>query len=108
MPRSHQRMLLALAVVAVTVPVLESVLHLSSGVLFVLPALLLAVPLLFGRYLGERTLSRLAGKLTPQRPRRTAARPRVRPTLVLLPRGGRLIAASLAVRPPPRGGLLTR
>jgi hypothetical protein len=64
------------------------------------PVLLLLVPLLAGRYPGERALLSLRH---PERPRlrpslRAVARPRF---VAILARGGRLIGCSLAVRPPP-------
>jgi hypothetical protein len=65
------------------------------------PLFLLAVPLLAGRYVGEERLERLRGdSAVPRRvPRPSPAGTRRSP--VLLPRGGRLIAEALAVRPPP-------
>jgi hypothetical protein len=74
----------------------------ATMLLYLLPALALAVPLLLRRYPGERRLLALiAGRSEPRRragARTTAtARPRA-----LVPRGGLLIACSLAVRPPPR------
>lgn len=73
-----------------------------SDLLVGLPALLFALPLLAGRYVGEERLARLA-RMVPTASRRAAGS---LPTtacreLPVLPRGGRLIAASLAVRPPP-------
>jgi hypothetical protein len=73
----------------------------SVGLLFLTPALLLAVPLLAGRYLGAEHLSRVARTGTSRRRRPAAAG--LLPCVWgdVLPRGGLLIAASLAVRPPP-------
>lgn len=71
--------------------------------LHVAPLVLLAIPLVAGRYLGEARIERLARAFRPRRPRGarvpTAAIPLRTPRL--LPRGGRLIASSLSVRPPP-------
>jgi hypothetical protein len=74
----------------------------GAQVLLASPALVLALPLLAGRYVGERRIARLAARL---------AAPRVRAARVLLarlpraprvlPRGGRLLAAALAERGPP-------
>jgi hypothetical protein len=73
-----------------------------SDVLLALPALLLSLPLLAGRYLGEEQLARLAAGFVSARRRRSAVSTMcVRAARRTLPRGGRLIAASLAVRPPP-------
>jgi hypothetical protein len=73
----------------------------TDFLLYAAPALLIAFPLAFGRYVGEDAIARLKG-LAPRRPRPAAAllargvrrEPRVRP-------GGLLIAASLAGRAPP-------
>ena len=67
------------------------------------PLLLFLATLVAGRYVGEERIARLAARL--RRPGRR--RPRVvllgqpQSTPVVLPRGGRLIAASLAHRGPP-------
>jgi hypothetical protein len=85
--------------------VLASLCHVPgavTGVLFLAPALLLLFPLLCGRYVGEHQVARFAAAWGARRrpargalgsPRSIALRP--------VPRGGRLIACSLAVRPPP-------
>lgn len=73
---------------------------LAMGLLYLLPAIALALFLFLGRYPGERTLRRL---------RRALASPRSRPASSPLPRvhaaelfrGGRLLAVSLAGRAPP-------
>jgi fatty acid desaturase len=92
---------LAVAVLAVAaIGLLAALGALAPGVLMLLPALLLTLVLVAGRYPGERLLERWR-----------RARPRVRRALatVLAPgrrppqlvRGGRLIAAALAGRAPP-------
>jgi hypothetical protein len=74
----------------------------AGDALLALPVLLVLLPLLAGRYIGEERLARIAAAFVSSRRRRApllaATARRVSPTL---PRGGRLIAASLAVRPPP-------
>ncbi len=79
-----------------------------SDVLLAVPALALALPLLAGRYVGEERLARLAATSVVVRRR---AAPVLAPTggcpRHRLPRGGRLIAFSLAVRPPPAPPALT-
>jgi hypothetical protein len=71
---------------------------LDTGLLFLAPAFVLLLPLLAGRYDGERALTPLAA-----RARRVVAaafhlaRPRAR----LVPRGGLLVGCSLAGRAPP-------
>jgi hypothetical protein len=72
---------------------------LDTGLLFLTPAFVLALPLLAGRYLGA---DRLAARRAPLRRRVAAAihhlpRPRAR----LVPRGGLLLGCSLAGRAPP-------
>jgi hypothetical protein len=69
--------------------------------------LVLALPLLGGRYVGEERLVRLARRAPVRRPRPRSAAPPVghRAVRRAAPRGGLLIAASMAVRPPPALGL---
>jgi hypothetical protein len=69
---------------------------------YLLPALVLLLALLARRYPGERALARIARRRARprRRPRAAVLAHHTRPR-VSLPRGGRLIAASLAVRPPP-------
>lgn len=72
----------------------------SDGIPFLAPALLLALPLARGIYVGEERLLAVAG------PRDRGARAPARsvPTHAAerqVPRGTRLIATSLAKRPPP-------
>jgi hypothetical protein len=68
----------------------------------VLPALLLLVALVMRRYPGEPALLALMARARGKRRRApiAVAPPRSRPR-VAVPRGGCLIASSLAVRPPP-------
>jgi hypothetical protein len=79
----------------------------GDGLLFVLPALLFGLVLLARRYPGERLL--VAARVA-QRTRwpRAQSQPRVRArsAAATIVRGGRLLACSLAVRPPPRAVLL--
>ena len=100
MPRREQMLLLWLAAFSTTAVVVVAVLG-AAELLHLMPLLVILLPLLGGRYVGEERLALLAA--AGSRPTR-----RLRPTrLVLpraplaLPRGGRLIATSLAVRPPP-------
>lgn len=102
--RRDLRPLLAIAVLGVIVALAESVTGLHTGLLLLSPALVLALPLVAGRYLGEDTLERLAARRAVPRPRvrSTAAAPvpRRRPR-ALVARGGLLLAAALAERGPP-------
>jgi hypothetical protein len=73
----------------------------DTGLLYLAPALLLCAPLMFGRYVGEEQLAELA-KRSPRSPARRASRlPVPRSHVRLMQRGGRLVASSLAKRPPP-------
>jgi hypothetical protein len=74
----------------------------ETGLLYLAPALLLCAPLISGRYVGEEQLAELA-KRSPRRTARRASRlPVPRSHVRLMQRGGRLVASSLAKRPPPR------
>ncbi len=101
MTRRDRRLLFGLAALTLALAALTHV-GVHSDVLLALPALLFALPLVAGRYVGEARLARLAATFVPTR--RGAASP-IPPTARRsprsLPRGGRLIASSLAVRPPP-------
>jgi hypothetical protein len=101
MPRRDQRILLGLAALTVLLAVLQSVTGMSGDVLLATPALVLLLPLLAGRYVGEDGIARLGAILAPPRRRAVvhAAPPRRAPRV--LARGGRLIAVALAHRGPP-------
>ncbi|HEX3875064.1 MAG TPA: hypothetical protein VHW26_13005 [Solirubrobacteraceae bacterium] len=75
----------------------------TTPLLFLGPWLLVLAPLVAGRYVGERSLLRLVRHVRRRpAPRRSqASRSPRRPAIRRLPRGGRLLACSLAVRPPP-------
>jgi hypothetical protein len=79
----------------------------SGALLQLAPALLLAVALLLGRRPGEQTIERMRARLAPTARVRgrtsRAAGARRAPSLLLLPRGGRLVGAPVAARPPPAG-----
>lgn len=92
----------ALAITLCWVAVLAAV-GSTDVLLFIAPALLIAIPLFAGHYLGEELIVKLAAKRV--RPRRRAVtapghRPSSTPTS-RRPRGTSLIAFSLAKRPPP-------
>jgi hypothetical protein len=72
-----------------------------SGLLYLLPALLLALALLTRRYPGERVLVALRGGRRARWPRPRSRAPVRRPVRLVAVRGGLLIGRSLAVRPPP-------
>lgn len=101
MPRRDLRILLALCVLAVGFAVAHNAAGLSIGFLFMAPALVIAMALVAGRYVGEDKLTRFVRALPRVRPAVPSGRTPRLPFACLLPRGGRLIASSLAVRPPP-------
>jgi hypothetical protein len=90
---------IAAPLVLLTLAVLsQSVGGAQSGVMYLLPALVLAVVVFTRRYPGERVIERLRADAAPAR---AASTPRPRPRLYAHERGGRLIARSLAGRAPP-------
>ncbi|MCW3040482.1 MAG: hypothetical protein JWM31_2387 [Solirubrobacterales bacterium] len=105
--RRYRCVVLFLGVLAVGIALAQTVQGVDLGLLFLAPALVLVLPLLAGRYLGERQLERLR---TAFRPRRVRA-PRVLraggPSVVrsVSAAGGALLAASLGRRGPPRSVL---
>lgn len=106
---THDLRRLALALTAVG---LCCVLPISLGapvdLLLAAPVLLLALPLLSGGYVGEELLHRIARSRASRHPRRRVPSdgPPARPARTPVPRGGALIAASLAVRPPPAAAIV--
>jgi len=98
----------ALAVLSVAFAAVQSLSGLNPDVLLAAPALLLFLPLLAGRYVGEEGLLRVAARSRASRIRAVSSvRPAPRAPRVLA-RGGRLIAAALAERAPPAPLLLAR
>jgi len=69
--------------------------------LYLLPAVLLVIPLLVRRYPGERVLIGLRRVERTRWPRPRSSVPTHRRVALVAVRGGRLIGCSLAVRPPP-------
>jgi hypothetical protein len=100
-PARDRRILIAAAVATSALLLLAAVAGHADVLAYAAPLFLVAVPLLAGRYVGEERLEALRHHVA-RRPRRPVAeRPRAQRPVVLLPRGGRLIAEALAVRPPP-------
>ena len=105
MARARWLHIFLLVVSIAAFPVALYVPGMETGVLFLSPAIVLLASLLTGRYVGEDRLARLAAARRPPRRRDSLAR---NPALAgaanrrpPMPRGGRLVATSLAVRPPP-------
>jgi hypothetical protein len=94
--------LVALGLLCAAAPAL---LWLDPTALCVLPALVLIVLFVLRPYPGERVLAAVArARRRPRRPARSSA-PVALEARVLVPRGGLLLARSLAVRPPPAAPL---
>jgi hypothetical protein len=105
MTRRDRRVLVALTLLSSLGLLAEAAGMLAPTLLYAAPLLIVALPLIAGRYVGEERIARLARAVQRRRRPRAAARvavpPGTRRALRAVPRGGRLIAASLAVRPPP-------
>jgi hypothetical protein len=103
MPQRDQRLLLAAALVMSALLLLATLAGHPDLLPYAAPLFLLAVPLLAGRYVGEERLERVRAGLgrAPLRGPRAETPPASRRLRASLPRGGRLIAHSLAERPPP-------
>jgi hypothetical protein len=100
---SRRRLLLvAYAVLVAAWTALELISGGGAGLLYVGPVLVLCAPLVAGRYVGEERLLALAGRAVVRRSRRPARVPLPRTRVRAMERGGRLVARSLAKRPPPR------
>jgi hypothetical protein len=99
--RRDRQLLFALAGLSLGLASLTLV-GVHSDVLLAVPVLVFALPLFAGRYVGEQRLAQLAAEFVVRRRRPAAAlEPTVRRAPDSVPRGGRLLAVSLAVRPPP-------
>ncbi|HZO05566.1 MAG TPA: hypothetical protein VFB52_04205 [Solirubrobacterales bacterium] len=98
--RFSPRLGLALTLVWVALLALTGAEH---ALLFLAPALLIAIPLLGGHYVGEELIARLVRRRRRPRPARALVARRVAPAPAA-PRGAALLALGLAVRPPPRFG----
>lgn len=103
MPRSEHRRLVLSALATATAVLLAGLAGHAELVAYAAPVVVLALPLLGGRYAGEEQIARLATRARRAQPHRRPAadRPAHRPVAIGIARGGRLIADSLAVRPPP-------
>jgi hypothetical protein len=102
MMASSQRSMAALALASSALVLGACLLGLGAEIAYAVPPLALAVPLLAGRFVGEERIAH-AARARRRRPLRAPRHTRIagRAASVVLPRGGRLIAFSLAVRPPP-------
>jgi hypothetical protein len=102
--RARHRCVL-IAIVCVLAIAALALLRLDASALCALPALALPLLLALRRYPGERfvaALSRARRVRRPRAPQGACPAPRA---FIAVPRGGLLLARSLAVRPPPRASL---
>ncbi len=101
--RRDLRPLLVLAVIGVCVALGQTVAGLDTGLVLLSPALVLMLPLLMGRYLGEERLERLVVRVRPRRRRAgsTSLAGSARRPGHAARRRGRLLAHALAERGPP-------
>jgi hypothetical protein len=104
-PARLRRALAAVTWLAGLAIVAFALVTLDAAALGVLPALLLTALVALRRYPGERSLARLVARVRRLRPRPRASAPSAAVRVAAIPRGGLLIACSLAVRPPPRASL---
>ena len=108
MPRRDLRVLVTLTLLSSLCLLAEAAGVLAPALLYAAPLLLIALPLIAGRYVGEERIARLARAVQRRRCRpaaRLSAPAGALRALRTSPRGGRLIAHSLAVRPPPAASL---
>lgn len=102
--RRDMTVLALVSLVTMLVALLETLGATHAGLLHLAPALVLLLPLVAGRYVGEDRLARLATNVRVPVVLRAPASvvPQLsRTARVLAARGARLLAASLAERGPP-------
>ncbi len=101
----EQRLLLGAALATSVLLLVAALAGHTELVAYAAPLVVLALPLVAGRYVGEETLERLRERAAarPRVPHTAAAGGGARRGLVAFPRGGRLIAHALAERGPPQG-----
>ena len=103
MPSRRDRIVLwAFAVLVVAWMVAEALTGSETGLLYLAPALVLALPLVLGRFPGEERLAGLAGPSRAAAARAPARIVAPRSHVRVMQRGGVLVASALAKRPPPR------
>jgi hypothetical protein len=100
LPR-RRLVLLSFTLLVAALSVLAVLTGAETGLLYLAPALVLCVPLVLGRYVGEEQLAGLAGRSAPRTSRRPSRLRVPRSHVRVMQRGGRLVASSLAKRPPP-------
>jgi hypothetical protein len=101
LPRRDRIVLWAFALLVVAWMVAQALSGSATGLLHLAPALVLALPLILGRYPGESKLAELAGTSRTPTARRPSRIPMPRSHVRVMQRGGRLVASAMAKRPPP-------
>ena len=99
-----QRLMVIFASMASLAMLLAAMAGHTEILAYAAPLLVLLLPLLAGRFVGEERIARAAARIRrARRPRPAVAAEPVTwlRGMTLIPRGGRLIARALAVRPPP-------
>jgi hypothetical protein len=104
-PRGHRLVLLTFALVVAAWMTAETLTGMQTGLLYLAPALVLALPLILGRYVGEEQLVGLAGRARTRPRRRVSRIAGPRSYARVMQRGGRLVASGMAKRPPPAAAL---
>ena len=94
------RLMALLGVLVVAMTAAQTVAGLDAGLLHLAPALVLVLPLIAGRYVGEERLAALGAAFSVPAERASAA-PLPRAAARTLVLGGRLIAAVRVERGPP-------
>jgi hypothetical protein len=105
-PRRDRIVLWAFTLVVAAWMVAQALTGTETGLLYLAPALVLALPLVLGRYLGEEQLAVLAGASRPPGARVRSRISTPRGYVRVMHRGGRLVASAMAKRPPPARALL--
>src|SRR4051794_23000252 len=100
-PRPNRLALCSFAVVVASWMAAEALTGFHSGLLYLAPAIVLALPLLLGRYVGEEQLVELAARPPAPARRRGVRLAGPRSYARVMQRGGRLVASGMAKRPPP-------
>ena len=106
-PRRDRIVLWAFAALVLAWMVADALTGSATGLLYLAPALVLALPLILGRFPGEEALAGFAAAAPATAAQAAARIPAPRSYVRVMQRGGRLVASALAKRPPPRpAGLL--
>src|SRR5262249_52465740 len=101
MPRRERMLLGAFTVIVLAWMLVQALTGAETGLLYLAPALVLALPLIGGRYVGEQQLAAAAERRIAPVVRAAKSAAATRSFVRVMQRGSRLVASSLAKRPPP-------